>query len=111
MRIRRTCCAHRNRRRVEAAGSKFKDRLNLLPRDIVLLHDLLDARTHLEVFKDRGDRHTGIAKNPRTAPPTRYAFDGGALRPIKSSHKTTLLLPDRKSTRLNSSHLGISYAV
>src|SRR5262245_63530943 len=29
----------------------------------------------------------------------------------ESSGKTTLTLSDRKSTRLNSSHLGISYAV
>ena len=34
-----------NRRRVETSGGEFENCLNLLRRNIVLLDDLLDART------------------------------------------------------------------
>src|ERR1700690_1772173 len=64
MRISHACRADRNRRGVKAAGRKFQHGLNLLPRHVVLFHDLLDARTVFEVFKNRGNRHTGVTKPP-----------------------------------------------
>src|SRR5580658_1958607 len=78
-------------RRVEAAGGKFKHRLNLLPGHMKLLDDFLDARTRFEIFKYRSGGHPGSAKNPRAAAPVRNAFDGGALGPIEICHNITLL--------------------
>src|SRR5947199_7979519 len=42
---------------------------------------------------------------------TRDALDGQLTPDSKSSDAGSVNLKDRKSTRLNSSHLGISYAV
>src|SRR5205814_3541909 len=39
------------------------------------------------------------------------AMPFGAHRPLRAEGKSDAELVDRKSTRLNSSHLGISYAV
>src|SRR5258705_9620540 len=44
------------------------------------------------------------------APEARYA-DGGAQRAVRHGGRVRGAEGDRKSTRLNSSHLGISYAV
>jgi len=79
MRIRPTGFTGWNRRSVEAAGGKFKNRLNLLPSDIVLLDDFLDARTHFEVFKNRSNRHPGVLENPGAAAAARHALHNGAL--------------------------------
>ena len=68
----------RNRRRVEAPGSKFKYRLNLLPRHVVLLDDFLNAGAQFQILKNSSDGHPRIPKYPCAAPPVRHAFDGGA---------------------------------
>jgi hypothetical protein len=62
MRIRQTGGARNRRRRIEAPGCEFKHRLNLLPRDIVLLDYFFNARAHFKVFKNRSHRHPGILK-------------------------------------------------
>ncbi len=79
MRIRTTGYADGHRGRVEATSGKFKNRLNLLPRDVVLLDDFLDARTNFEVFKDCSDGHSGVLKHPRAAASVRHTFYGGTL--------------------------------
>ena len=80
MRIRPAGYTGRNRWRVEATRRKFKNRFNLLPRDIVLLDDFLNARTYFEVFKDRGDRHPGIAEHPRANENQKWALIADGTR-------------------------------
>src|ERR1035437_3336493 len=79
-------CGGGNRRCVEAASSKFEHCLNLLPRYMKLLDDFLDARTRLEIFKNRNHRHPGIAEYPCSTTSVRHAFDGGTLGPIERCH-------------------------
>src|SRR5947199_4904616 len=54
------------------------------------------------VFRQR--RPFGNRKTPRTCPRSARASRAGLFSPCRQ-------VADRKSTRLNSSHLGISYAV
>src|SRR5947199_6478086 len=54
----------------------------------------------------RARRAPGGARVPRSGRPTTAAVASGRRRPSRSAPPR-----DRKSTRLNSSHLGISYAV
>ena len=79
-------CANRNRWRVEAAGGKFENSLNLLPCDVILLDDLLDARSQFEVFKDSGHGHSRIAEHPLAAPSIRHTLNNGTSRPIQACH-------------------------
>lgn len=46
---------------------KFKNRINLFPRDVELLDDFLDGGSSFKVFKYGGDGHPGIAKHPCAA--------------------------------------------
>jgi hypothetical protein len=58
------CSGDRSRARIETPGGKFKDGVNLLPRDVELFHDFLDAGSSFKVFEYSGHRHPGIAENP-----------------------------------------------
>src|ERR1035438_10647467 len=101
------CGVLRRRWRLEALRDKIENRRDLLPRYVELLHHLFDAQI-LQILDDCSNGQPGVPKHPRAADLTGHAFHSGALRPVErgSCHN-----PDRKSTRLNSSHLGISYAV
>src|SRR5262245_64492773 len=68
-------------------------------------------RLHLSVHRRGGDRR-GARQRRRRPFPTRYVLRGGAF-PLRALARRGFhhLRRDRKSTRLNSSHLGISYAV
>src|SRR2546422_5183056 len=56
-------------------------------------------------------QHTHVSKNPYAAPLIQYTEQGSvAVRENPESYKGEIL-KDRKSTRLNSSHGYISYAV
>jgi len=85
MRIHRGVCSRDGERnRVKAAGGKFKYRLNLLPRDVELLDDLVYVGSGFEVSNTA---ETGIRvsrRHPCAAQPSRHAFNGGALRPSET---------------------------
>src|SRR5690606_42060578 len=78
------------------------------------LHDALPisaARPRL-----RAGRNRPAAANPRGAPSTGTAGRAshrraGSARPRRSAPRRPAAASDRKSTRLNSSHVKISYAV
>jgi hypothetical protein len=91
MRIRRRRCAGKYGGRVQAAGGKFEDGLNLLPCDVELVNDFVYGSSGLKVLEDGGHGHAGIAKHPSAAYSSRHAFDCAALGPIKSSHVAALL--------------------
>src|SRR5258708_3602274 len=86
MRIVRGGRGGRNLWGVQAAGGKFQHGLNLFSRYVELLNDFLDARTGLQILKDRRDRHTCAAKHPRAAAFAGNALHRRALRPIESWH-------------------------
>ena len=77
--------------RVEASGGKLNNRVDLLPRDVELLNDLVYSGSGFEVIENSGYRHTGITKYPCAAQTIRHTFHGGALGPIESCHVITLL--------------------
>ena len=52
--------------RIKASRGEFKNRVNLLARNIELFDDFLNARAGFEVFEDGGYRHPGITKYPRS---------------------------------------------
>src|SRR3712207_8933682 len=63
------------------------------------------------LFRSRPWRsHRLRALNPPLRPASRVVEGAGTLR-VSKLHLTTLFRGDRKSTRLNSSHANISYAV
>src|ERR1039458_10743737 len=55
--------------------------------------------------------HCGISSKINRRHIGELYFDGSHAGMSARELKRQLLVPDRKSTRLNSSHLGISYAV
>ena len=57
-------------------GSKFENRLNLFPRHMKLLDELLDVRAGLEVFEDGCKRHPRALEDPRTAASAGNALNG-----------------------------------
>src|SRR5947199_4004926 len=67
------------------------------------------ASHHVSYLDDSGTLYAGDATGVRVLP-ARYVFPAAPPPDIdlEAWHRT---LEDRKSTRLNSSHLGISYAV
>jgi len=64
---RRMCSGDRDR--IKAARGKFKDRVDLLPRDVELLDDFFYGSPGFKVFEHGGNRHPGIAKYPCTCWP------------------------------------------
>ncbi len=74
-------CVHR-----ETPGGEFKNRVDLLPRQVELLNDLVDAGTGFQVVEDGGHGHSGIAKHPCATQSTRHTFNCGTSRPIECSH-------------------------
>jgi hypothetical protein len=79
MRTRHGSRTNKNQRRVEAPGCEFEYGLNLFPRHMKLLDNFLYARTRLKVFKNRGNRHSGIFKHPCAATSVRNAFNRWTL--------------------------------
>jgi hypothetical protein len=71
---------------IQAARSKHKHCLNLLPRHIELTHDFVDRSPNLKILEDSRNRHPRIAKHSSAAQPPRHAFHRLILRPIQSSH-------------------------
>jgi len=67
------------RGRIKAAGGEFKYSINLFPRDVELLDDLLYGDSSFDVFEYGGDGHPGIAKYPRAAQSPRHTLYSGAL--------------------------------
>src|SRR5690606_41872374 len=71
-------------------------------------------RSHLQPARPRGQRaapqpgRLGAVRRPRAADAGDGDGPDGAVVPVRV---LVLQLPDRKSTRLNSSHVKISYAV
>jgi hypothetical protein len=61
------CSRDGERKRIEAAGGKFKYRINLFPRDVELLDDFLYAGSSFNVFEHGGYGHPSIAKYPCAA--------------------------------------------
>ncbi len=87
MRIRRSGGIWLDKRRcVKAAGREFENCNDLLACNVELLDDFFDVGTGFQVFKNRGDWHTRVLKNPCTAAAVGNAFYCGTLRPIKNSH-------------------------
>src|SRR5262245_64138933 len=99
------------------------------PRDFLNLHEIV-AKARQNLNQNDWDYIVGGAESETTLRRNRMAFDSVAFRPrvLRDVSKVDtsvnefgrkLRLPvvlapvgsDRKSTRLNSSHLGISYAV
>src|ERR1700693_2523068 len=76
----------RDRDRIKAAGGKFKDRVDLRPRNVELLDDFFDGGSGFKVFEHGGHGHPGIAKYPCAIQSPRHAFNCGALGPIESCH-------------------------
>jgi len=61
------CSGGRGRDRIETACSKFKDRVNLLPRDVEQVGDFFDAGSGFKVFEYGGHGHPGMVENPCAA--------------------------------------------
>src|SRR5437899_4399115 len=61
--------------------------------------------------RSRGDQTQSSNSPPAKAPASRPAPNRHQIKATPSSRKKPAICQDRKSTRLNSSHLGISYAV
>src|ERR1035438_6909860 len=81
-------------------------------------HSHKSCRTHshqgrqtLEQKGDRGGHPTIPSRAQKGAPSNRLREGAPRLCSKLSDHQKPLRIIDRKSTRLNSSHLGISYAV
>src|SRR5690554_3588181 len=78
-----------------------------------------DQVQHIEMARDMGQRfnHLFSKKDPLFVLPEAMVDDSVALlqgldgRKMSKSYGNTIPLLDRKSTRLNSSHVRISYAV
>src|SRR5437763_16696308 len=75
---------------VETPGGELKNRVDLLPRQVELLNDLVDAGTGFQVVEDGGHRHSGIAKHPCATQSIGHTFNGGTSRPIECSHAVVL---------------------
>src|SRR5712691_12923438 len=78
--------------RVKASRGEFKNRVNLLARNIELFDDFLNARAGFEVFEDGGYRHPCITKYPRSVQSARHAFYDWTFRPIDVCHDLRSLL-------------------
>ena len=65
--------------RIETSRRKLKHRIDLLPRYVKLLNDLVYARAGFKVFEHGGNWHPGVSKYPCAAQPVRHAFDSGTL--------------------------------
>src|SRR5207253_9181637 len=70
-----------------------------------LLYDETDERFRIEVERTRSSAFLLLTVASHTASEVRY------LRADQPTEEFRLIAPDRKSTRLNSSHVAISYAV
>ena len=86
---------HRSLRSIQTARGKFERGPNLLASHMKLFDDLIDGEAGFEIFEHSRHRDTRVAKNPRSTALSRYAFDGGALRPIETRHDAS----DSKITR------------
>src|ERR1035441_5569907 len=71
---------------------------------------LAQAGMQVEVFEAEAQPGGGARTLELTLPGFNHDF-GSAVHPMAVASPFFSSLPDRKSTRLNSSHLGISYAV
>src|SRR5262245_65340577 len=60
---------------------------------------------------DEHSRGSGVQLPTDAADRTRDRVSAGSAHGLSADDRAARDLPDRKSTRLNSSHLGISYAV
>src|SRR5256885_9035264 len=77
-------------------------------------HTRLQGDWSSDVCSSDLDWETYVATSRSVAPPTRFlgiAPNGFGFFTCASTIPRTVSRPDRKSTRLNSSHLVISYAV
>jgi len=45
-------------------------------------HDVVNVRTGFQIFKDGGNRHSGVFQNPCAANLAWHAFNNGTLRPV-----------------------------
>src|ERR1035438_10653069 len=82
------------------------------PRVYALASDVLKLSTSLRATRNRPRHrariaHESVLHRCSSCTPVVIAF----ARQYRQSRHTCAPCPDRKSTRLNSSHLGISYAV
>ncbi len=72
-------------RLVEAARGEVDDEPHLFAvQTVEPFHEVVNAGSAGQIFKDRGDRHPSAAEYPGTAELSGDAFDCGALRPIES---------------------------
>src|SRR5215472_16998857 len=78
-------------RRIEAASGERKHGVDLFPRDVELLNDLVYRGSGFKVVEHSGHGHAGILKHPCADQSARHAFHGGAMGPIESCHVLTLL--------------------
>jgi len=78
----------------ETARREVKNRFDFLPRDRILLDDFLNARTHFQIFKNRGNGHPGIFEHPCATDLAGNAFHCRALRPIETCHAGSLPLSE-----------------
>src|SRR5262245_35776998 len=97
--------------RREASSSKPADLYLVDGSDAAAMNEFKAVRARYPapaVLVGEGDTETGLPALPRPLQWARLlqSFDDAVLGGAVPSHET-----DRKSTRLNSSHLGISYAV
>ncbi len=75
-------------RNLEALGHKIEYPFDLLPRHVELLHHFFDAQI-LKVLDHGRNGQSRITKHPGAAYSPRHAFDGGALGPIESCHRSS----------------------
>src|SRR5208282_4201010 len=81
-------------RRFQASGGEFQHGVDLFPRDVKLLDDLIYSGSRFEVLKHCGHRHPRVTKNPCAAKSAGYALYGGALRPIETRHNLSSFLSE-----------------
>jgi hypothetical protein len=80
-------------RRVETPGREFENRVDLFPRYVELLDDIVDAGSGFEVLEYGGYRHPRVAEHPGAAESSRHSLHRGTLRPIKGGHRVFILSP------------------